>query len=56
MKIKVVGKHNRRDGSRFYKSFELMKTAGTVHNYFAKKGMRLALRAAVFEDNYAKVA
>lgn len=54
-KIKVVGEHNRKEGSRWYKSYELMRKAGNYGNFIKKGGLRAALHDAV-NEGYAKIA
>lgn len=58
-KIKIVGEHNRREGSRYFGGFEAMKKASTV-GAFRKaraktKDAQELLRAAQ-ADGYVKVA
>jgi hypothetical protein len=56
-KIKVVGEHTRREGSRYYKGFESMRTVRTVGAFRAKrpKDANELLRAAS-NDKYIQIA
>ena len=56
-KIKVVGEHNRREGSRYGKGYELLRTVKTVGAFRAKRkdDAQELLRAAT-KDGYIKVA
>jgi hypothetical protein len=55
MKIKVVGKHTRRKDSRYGKQYAMLPKCPTVKVFYAKKGQREVLRAAVL-DQYVRVA
>jgi hypothetical protein len=55
MKLRVVGKHTRRKGSRYYGQYELARKCSTVGAFYAKKGEREVLRAMV-AGKYARVA
>lgn len=56
-KIKVVGEHTRREGSRYFGGFEAMKKISTVAGFRKKRpdDAQELLRAAV-KDGYIKVA
>lgn len=58
-KIKVVGEHSRREGSRYFGGFEAMKKANTVGAFRkarAKTGDAQELLRAALADGYVKVA
>jgi len=55
MKLKVVGEHTRRKGSRYYGQYELARKCSTVGAFYAKKGEREVLRAMLV-GKYARVA
>ena len=55
MKLKVVGEHTRRKGSRYYGQYELARKCPTIRVFYAKKGEREVLRA-MLTDKYVRVA
>lgn len=54
-KIKIVGDHNRREGSRWFKNYGIMARSKTVADYLKKGGDRDSLQGAV-KEGYIKVA
>ena len=60
-KVKVVGEHNRRTGSRYFAGYELLKRTPTVGAFLTKfkprttESGRAIVRAAI-KDGYIKVA
>ena len=58
-KIKVVGEHNRREGSRYFGGYEALKkvtTVGAFRKARAKTGDAQELLRAATADGYIKVA
>lgn len=55
MKIVTNGEHTRREGSRYFKGYELLRKVKTVGEYLKKGGEREILRAAI-KDKFAKVS
>jgi hypothetical protein len=58
-KIKVVGEHNRREGSRYYEGYETLKKTGTVGAFRSKRektGDAQELLRAAIKDGFIKVA
>lgn len=58
-KIKVLGEHKRREGSRYYGGFEAMKKASTVGAFRkarAKEGDATELLRAATNDGYIRIS
>lgn len=52
--MKVVGEHNRKEGSRYHRNYELMKKSKTYGAFIAAGGEQDAVRDAL-KEGYVKV-
>lgn len=56
-KIKVVGEHNRREGSRFFKSYEAMRKIPSVAAFRKRyRGEAQMFMRCATRDRYAKIS